>query len=154
MTKAGELAAALGKGLVSGAIGTGVMTLAQVIEMKVTGREASNAPLDAVRKVLGIEPVNEPAAQRLNQMVHWVYGTQWGAVHGLLAALGVPRPAAAAGHFAAIWGAALVMLPALGVAPPPARWGKQELLKDAGFHLLYAIAVALAYQALESEGDR
>jgi len=128
------------------------MTVAQMAEMRATGREPSNAPADAARKVLGVEPVDDASGEHLNQMVHWAYGTQWGAVRGVMGALGVPGPAAAIGHFALIWGAALVMLPSLGLAPPPSEWGRRELAKDAGFHLLYAAAVSAAYHYLDREG--
>ncbi|HEX2253064.1 MAG TPA: hypothetical protein VHQ65_07345 [Thermoanaerobaculia bacterium] len=152
MTRLGDAAAALGKGLVSGAVGTAVMTVAQSVEMKATGREPSTTPLEAARKTLGIEPADEAAAQRLNQMVHWAYGTQWGLARAVLGAFGWPAPAAAAGHFALIWGAALVMLPALGLAPPPREWGREGLAKDAGFHLLYAISASVTYAYLERNG--
>lgn len=152
MTRLGDVAAALGKGLVSGAVGTAVMTVAQIVEMKASGREPSTAPLGAARKTLGIEPVDERAARRLNQMVHWAYGTQWGMARAVLGAFGLPGPAAAASHFALIWAAALVMLPALDLAPPPREWGRQGLAKDAGFHLLYAISTSITYAYLERNG--
>lgn len=145
----GALADGIGKGLVGGAVGTAAMTVVQAIEMKVTGREPSSAPADAVSKVFDLEPRDEEAKQRLTQAAHWAYGTQWGAARGLLAELGLPPAAATAAHFALVWGAALAMLPALGLAEPPAKWGVKALVKDAGMHLVYAVAAGLAYEYLD-----
>ena len=53
--------------------------------------------------------------------MHWTYGTGWGAARGILAALGLPAPAATAAHLALVWGSELVMLSALEMAPPATR---------------------------------
>lgn len=145
----GGVASALGKGLASGAVGTAVLTAAQMIEMKLSGREPSSAPADAVEKVLGIEPKTEKDEQRLAQLTHWAYGSGLGATRGLLAAAGLKGPVATLAHFGIVWGAALVMLPALGIAPPATQWDKEQIAKDAGFHALYAVATGLAYDYLD-----
>lgn len=148
--RSGDVASAIGKGVVSGLVGTAVLTVAQRIEMALSGREGSSAPAEAVEKVLDIEPRNEKAEERLSQLTHWAYGTSWGAVRGLLAGVGLKGPAATLTHFGLVWGSALGMLPALGVAPPPTEWGKEQVLKDAGFHALYAVATGLTYAYLEA----
>jgi hypothetical protein len=146
----GDVASALGKGVVAGAVGTAVLTAAQRIEMALSGREESSAPAEAVEKVLDLEPGSERAEARLSQLTHWAYGTGWGAVRGLLAAAGLKGPAATLTHFGLVWGAALGMMPALDLAPPATEWEKEQVLKDAGFHALYAVATGLAYAYLEN----
>jgi hypothetical protein len=148
MSRLGEIASAVGRGLFAGAAGTAAMTLSSTLEMKLRDREASTAPADAAGKVLGVQPSDPGGKARFSNAVHWGYGTSWGAVRGLIGVAGVSGPAATASHFAAIWPSAMVMLPALGVAPPPWKWGATELGVDALHHLVYVSATNVAYAAL------
>ena len=145
----GEVAGAVGKGLAAGIAGTALMTAASTIEMRIQGREASSAPADAAAKVLGVEPKGETEKARFSTVVHWAYGTSWGAVIGLLGAAGLRGRSGAGAHFFAVWGSGLVMLPALGVAPPLREWGPKALATDAFHHLVYAAAAGLAFDALD-----
>lgn len=149
MVKPGTIAAVIGVGLAAGLAGTAAMTASSTAEMKLRGRSGSSAPAQAAAKVLGVKPQGEKEQQRFGTLVHWGYGTGWGAVRGLLAALGLPAPAATAAHLAAIWGTEQVMLPALGVAPPATRWGAKELAIDAWHHLVYAGAAGATYELLD-----
>lgn len=141
----GDIAAAVGKGLAAGAVGTAAMTVSSTIEAKVRQREGSSAPADAAAKVLGIEPKDDKAKARFATGVHWAYGTSWGAARGLVASAGLAGAPAGAAHFAVVWGTGLVMLPGLEVAPPVKEWGATELAVDAWHHLVYAAATTLAY---------
>ncbi len=145
----GDIAAAVGKGLFAGAVGTAAMTVSSTLEAKLRDRGSSSAPADAAGKVLGVQPRDEAGATRFSTVVHWSYGTSWGAVRGLLHAAGVQGPAGAATHFAAVWGSAQVMLPALDVAPPPWQSPPQEILIDALHHAVYAAFTSLAFAALQ-----
>jgi hypothetical protein len=145
----GDVAADVGKGLFAGAAGTAAMTVSSTLEMRIRGRPASNAPAEAAGKVLGVEPTGEKEQARFSNLVHWGYGTGWGAVRGLIGGAGLEGPQAAAAHFGAVWGAEQVMLPALGVAPPFWKWGAKEVAIDALHHLVYAGATSLAYAALD-----
>jgi len=147
--RTGDVAGAVGRGLAAGVAGTALMTLASTIEMKVQGREASSAPADAASKVLGVEPKGETEKARFSNVVHWAYGTSWGALRGVLGAAGLRGPVAAGAHFVAVWGSGLVMLPALGVAPPLREWGAKTLATDALHHLVYAAGTSLAFSALD-----
>ncbi len=147
--RTGDVAGAVGRGLVAGMAGTALMTLSSTIEMKLTGREASSAPADAAAKVLGVEPTGDTERARFSNVVHWAYGTSWGVLRGLLGAAGLTGPIAAGAHFAAVWGNELVMLPRLGVAPPVGEWGTKALATDAFHHLVYAVGTSLAFGALD-----
>jgi hypothetical protein len=145
----GGLAGAIGRGLVAGAIGTAAMTVSSTLEQKARGREASTAPADAAMKALGIEGFcDDGARSRFSNLVHWGYGTGWGVPRALLHHAGLGTTGATAAHGAALWGSEQVMLPALGVAPPLWEWGAAEVAIDAGHHLVYAVATAVAYEAL------
>ena len=147
--KLGDVAAAVGKGLFAGAAGTVAMTASSTIEMKLRGRPPSTAPATAAAKVLGVEPKGQKQEARFSNIVHWGYGTSWGAVRGLIAAAGLRGPRAAGVHFGAVWGGEQVMLPALGVAPPLWEWGVEEVAIDALHHLVYAGATSAAYALLD-----
>ncbi len=147
--KLGDVAADVGRGLFAGLLGTAAMTVSSTAEMKIRGRPASNAPAVAAGKVLGVEPRDEEGEARFSTLVHWGYGTGWGAVRGLVGSAGLEGPAAAAAHFGAVWGAEQVMLPALDVAPPFWTWGAKEVGIDAFHHLVYATATGAAYAVLD-----
>ncbi|MEA2322741.1 MAG: hypothetical protein QOD81_2591 [Solirubrobacteraceae bacterium] len=146
-----DLAAAVGRGLVAGAVGTAAMTVSSTVEQKLRGREASTAPADAAAKVLGIESFCDDAAKnRFSTAVHWAYGTGWGVPRALLRHAGLGPLAAGAAHGAVLWGSEQVMLPALSVAPPLWEWGVTEVAIDAGHHLVYTVAAGVAYEALRA----
>src|SRR5947209_1412757 len=113
--KAGNVAAALGRGLVAGLAGTVAITISQAIEMKLRHRPPSTTPADAADKVLGVEPTDEKKKERFANLVHFAYGTAWGGVRGLLDVLGLKGPAAMGAHYAAVSTTAMTMLPALKV---------------------------------------
>lgn len=142
----GDLASALGRGLFAGLIGTVAMTLVQLVEMKITGRAPSTAPADAAAKMLGIEPRGPVERTRFSNLVHFAYGTTWGAVRGLLGITGLAPWLATLLHFALIWGTGLMMLPAVGVAPPVTKWGAKWVVLDAAYHVVYAVATGLTYE--------
>ncbi len=144
-----DAAEAGGKGLLAGAAGTAAMTVSSTLEAKLRGRGASSAPADAAGKVLGVQPRDEAGEARFATVVHWGYGTSWGAVRGLLHAAGLDGAKATAAHFVLIWGSELVMLPALDVAPPLWDSEPQEIAIDALHHAVYVVATSIAFAALE-----
>jgi hypothetical protein len=145
-----RLASSVGIGLFAGAAGTAAMTLSSTIEMNVRGRKASDAPARAAAKVLGVSPTGEAEKKRFSNLVHWGYGTGWGAMRGIIGATGLQGLPAGALFFAVVWGNELVMLPSLGVAPNPKEWGQAELTIDAAHHIVYATMTSLVYETLES----
>jgi hypothetical protein len=150
MNALGNLASAIGKGLVAGLAGTAAMTVSSTLEARLRGRAPSSAPARATAKMLGIKEFEDArAAARFNDVSHWGYGTTWGALRGVLAVAGLPPRRATAAHGAAIYGAAQVTLPALEIAPPSVFWSKEEIAIDAFHHLVYATATGLAYELID-----
>jgi len=146
----GHIAGAIGRGIIAGLAGTAAMTVAQMIEMKITGRKASDTPYKAVSKVFGIEAKSDKDKEKLSNIIHWVYGSSWGIPRGLLAEFGANGAAGTGAHFASVWGTEVVMLPSLGVAEPITKWGPKAIGQDMLFHAIYAITVGLVADALTS----
>jgi hypothetical protein len=150
MKTADILATSIGRGLLAGFAGTAAMTASSTLEARLRGRPASTAPARATAKVLGITEFEDDLAKaRFSDLSHWGYGTGWGVVRGLLAAIGLSPRAATAAHGAAVYGAAQVTLPALEIAPPAIFWPKEEIAIDAFHHAVYAAATGAAYALLQ-----
>lgn len=150
----GDLADSVGKGAGRWLGGHRRHDRVSSLEAKLRGRAPSTAPADAASKVLGVKPDSDQDQARFTTLVHRGYGTGLGAVHGLLAGLGLPARMATAGHFAAVWDSGLVMLPKLEVAPPLPEWGASEIAVDAFHHTVYALATGLAFRLLDAASTR
>ena len=149
MSKLDGLARTIGKGIVAGVAGTAAMTISSTIEAKLRGRAFSKAPAKAAEKALGIQKFRSDRDEaRFSDLVHWGYGTGWGVVRGFLREFGLGATLSTPAHFAAVWGSALVSLPALDVAPPVTMWAREDVAIDVVHHIVYATAVAAAYERL------
>jgi hypothetical protein len=149
----GELASAIGKGLLAGLAGTAAITLSQMIEMKITKRQASDAPVKVASEVTGAAPANDSQKEKLSNEIQYAYGTSWGVVRGLLGLAGLKGVPATLVHFGAIWATELIMLPKYDAAPPVNEQEPKSVAIDALHHAVYAIAAGLAYDALDAGSD-
>ncbi len=149
----GELAGAIGKGLLAGLAGTAAITLSQMIEMKITKREPSEAPVKVASQVTGAAPADESQKGKLRNEIHYAYGTSWGVVRGLLGLAGLKGLPATLVHFGAIWATELIMLPKYDAAPPVDEQEPKSVAIDALHHAVYAVAAGLAYDALDAGSD-
>ncbi len=145
----GDVAADFGKGLFAGAAGTAAMTVSSTLEMKLSGRGASQTPAQAAEEVLGVEPEDEETEAQFSNLVHWGYGTAWGGARGILASAGLSGPVATAAHLGLVWGAEQVILPALNVSAPVFKYGGKATATDLFHHTVYATATGLAYAYLD-----
>jgi hypothetical protein len=150
----GDVAADFGKGLFAGVAGTAAMTVSSTLEMKLSGRPASQTPAEAAEKVLQVEPESEDTEARFSNLVHWGYGTGWGGVRGLLASAGLSGPVATLAHLGLVWGGEQVILPALGVSAPVFKYGGKATATDLLHHTVYATATGLAYAYLDRTQTR
>ncbi|KOX07905.1 hypothetical protein [Nocardiopsis sp. NRRL B-16309] len=142
------VASCAGRGMLAGAVGTAAMTVSSTLEAKLRQRGASSTPADVAGTVLGVEPAGDSG--RFETIVHWGYGTAWGAARGLIGATGLSGPVAAAAHMAAVWGAEQAVLPATGTAPPAWRWGAKEIGVDLFHHAVYALVTSAVYDRLDA----
>ena len=150
----GELAGAIGKGLLAGLAGTAAITLSQMIEMKITKREPSDAPVKVASQITGAAPADDSQKEKLNNEIHYAYGTSWGIVRGLLGFAGLKGLPATLVHFGAIWATELVMLPKYDAAPPVNEQEPKSVAIDALHHAVYAVAAGLAYDALDAGSNQ
>ena len=153
------------KGVIAGVAGTGVMTAYQMGVAKLRGRPVGTdvphrwadapAPAQVAKKVAdalgpGSRLTREDVPLLTNAM-HWLYGIGWGTFYGLGA--GHTRPDPVAGGLAfgtGVWGAGYAELIPLGIYEAPWKYPKRELAIDLSYHLVYGLAVAGAYAALDS----
>ena len=145
----GHVASVVGKGLFAGLAGTAAMTLSQIIEMKLSGREPSNSPAQVGSKLFGVEPKSKEDEERFAQIIHWVWGTVGGVPRGLIALSDTHGAAAAASQFATLWTTDNALLYSLDIAPPPWEWSATELSVDAFHKSVYAIVANATYEFLD-----
>jgi hypothetical protein len=154
---------ALGKGLLAGAIGTGVMTAYQVAVQKARGGDGESteprnwgdapAPARLAQRVLnGVFKQDVPLERMdaLNNGMHWLYGTAWGGLYGLVQGT-VRAPAAVhgAGFGTFVWAMSYAILVPARIYKKPWEYPPAELAVDASYHLVYGLAVAEAYEQLD-----
>jgi len=83
-------------------IGTIVMTLSQLLEIKLTGRQPSTVPGQVGSKLLSLSPKNEHEMTSSSK-VHWGHGIALGAVFGLISLVGFTGFAAITIYFFALF---------------------------------------------------
>jgi hypothetical protein len=153
------------KGVIAGIAGTGVMTAYQLGVAKLRGQSLGTevphrwadapAPAQAAKKAADAvgqgSRVTREDVPLLTNAQHWLYCIGWGTFYGLGA--GHTRPDPVAGGLAfgtGVWGASYAELVPLGIYEAPWKYPSKELAVDLSYHLVYGLAVAGAYAALDS----
>jgi uncharacterized membrane protein YagU involved in acid resistance len=157
----------LRKGLLAGIMGTAAMTAAQLAVAKAQGRPVSTRvprtwndappPAKVVKQAAEAVGQGQRVTKRRVPMVtnalHWLYGSFWGPIYGVVAEQAHPNPLRGGVALGTgVWGAAYAELVPLGIYQPPWRYPVKELATDVGFHLIYGLAVAGTYAALDGRG--
>jgi len=146
----GELGSAIGKGLLAGLAATAAITISQMIEMRLTKRQPSEAPLKVAKQTVGAKPVNSEQKEKLSNELHWVYGTTWGIARGLISLTGLKGWKATLAHFTAIWGSSMIMLPTFDAAPPIYKEDAKAIAIDGFHHAVYATTAGVVYDMLDA----
>lgn len=133
--------------LIAGAAGTAAMTASTAIEMRLRGRPASTAPVEAAERATGITLPSDDVRRALSWGAHVPFGIALAGARPLLARALASEDAAAAAFAALAWLPDLAVVPALGDAPPPWRWGAAELAISGVHHAAYAAAAEAAWRA-------
>lgn len=149
MNESQGVAVAAGRGATAGLLGTVVMTAFQrFVEMPLTGRDESDAPISLVEKLTGAQP--KGARRRvLNYVAHFGVGVTWGTGHALLARRTGLRGQRAVGRaFVTFWVGDVVANTALGLTRPW-DWSAQDLVVDVVDKLVLAEATGLLFDRLD-----
>jgi hypothetical protein len=144
---------AAGRGVLSGAVGTALMTATQMAYYSATGTESSSTPGEVGRRIIsGVLQREAPEASStaLNQGMHWLYGSVWGLQYGIVAGSSPPRSLTrgAIGIGLTVWASSRAEMAAMQIAPPPWEDPPSSLAMDVGFHLVYGLGTALAFRIL------
>lgn len=139
---------ALAQGALSGVAGGLAMTASTNLEMRLRGRPPSDAPANALARVLHVKPRGRRRKQALALAGHFGTSIGVGLVRGALDRAGVPRAPAAGATFAAAMLPEVVVVPALGATNPPWRWSRVDAAVSVLHHAVFAGAADAAYVQL------
>jgi hypothetical protein len=161
---------AIGRGILSGALGTAAMDTALFFRYRRAGGTSSpeewesseglsswdDAPAPAVvgkRLIEGLFQVELPPARArlVNNVTHWAYGILNGALYGLVAE-SLPKPRVGFGlpFGAAVWAFDYIVLPVAKLYKPIWEYDLKTLAKDLSAHLVYGLATATTLQLMTS----
>jgi hypothetical protein len=142
------------RGVVAGAAGTAMMTLAYTVERRLRNRpeqpldyDDSLVPGQIVASVLHLPSVTARGEYDLGMMLRWGYGSAFGMMHGALRRV-VREPWASVIFGSMLMSATLSLFPLLGRTPPPTRWPASLLATSFATHTVYVGTVAAVDAAL------
>jgi hypothetical protein len=127
----------LWQGLVSGAVGVSVMTAAEKLEQRLTGRPDSHVPARVLERLTGLpeQPGAQPRA--VNLAMHYGQGVALGVLRSLMAHVGLRGPLASAKFTVVRLTNDQILENATGVGAPPQTWPRGELAVDLLHKLVY-----------------
>lgn len=155
------------RGAMAGVAGTAGMTAWQELSAKLQSSsggesegsgptdpwEQAPAPAKVGRLLLRALGYDVPASQidLLTNVMHWGYGTTWGALYGAVAGNAArERPLGRGlGFGSLVWIMSYVQLVPLGIYDPPWTYSPQELAMDLSYHLAYGAGLGTAGALLE-----
>ncbi|MGH9127662.1 MAG: hypothetical protein ACRDY2_01540 [Acidimicrobiales bacterium] len=161
------------RGVVAGAVGTAALDLVGYARYRRGGGEQGLLAWDSSAELAGWDAAPAPAlvgkrvveglfqieleppwARATNNIMHWGYGTGWGAAYGILAG-SLRRPGlAVAGLFGpVVWASGYVVLPLARLYKPIWRYDAATLLADLGGHLVYGLTTAVAFRLFNVRPD-
>ena len=156
--------AAVAQGLLAGLIGNAVYTGYQALQSRRSDEpqgeteppeDWSETPAPAQvgqRIAAGMfrRPVDLAQAGLVKNVMHWAYGSSWGAVYAFIEeSVGRPLVSGVA-LTSAVMAVDYTMLPAMKLYRPPWKYEARTLTKDFGNHLVHGLAVAAAYRGLDA----
>ena len=125
------------------------MTVSQLVEMRLTGREGSDVPGQVAQGLSGVEPEDPQARAAMSMGMHWAHGISGGGVRALIGQTGARGPMAAALLFGGLWSMDATLYRALGIADSPWRWAKADLATDLFHKGLYSAVTGAVYDRLD-----
>lgn len=132
-------------------LGTVVMTVSQLVEIRITKRPSSHTPAIAAFKILRLNfgVLTEKQKAIATYIVHFSYGIFWGFPLALFYLFGVIGFwTVTISYFFIVWIQGLIIVSLLGVAPPPWSWGAKAILTEMTHKAVYAFAATAVFFAL------
>jgi hypothetical protein len=153
----------LARGLAVGVVGTAAMTAAQALSSKLKsnddeqgGDEPDDPWKEAPVPALVAKRIAERVFHRkvspdriplLTNVMHWGYGTTWGAVYGLLHRCPSEHPMRSGVGFGLfVWAMSYVQLVPVGLYQPPWEYSPNELALDVGYHVAYGAGLGAGHR--------
>ncbi|MEV1073650.1 hypothetical protein [Micromonospora parva] len=139
---------AVWQGLVAGLAGTVVMTAAEKLEQRVTGRPDSYVPARVLARLTGLPepPGRQPRWQNLT--MHYGQGVLVGVLRSVMAQAGLRGVWASTMFTALRLSSDQILENATGVGAPPLTWPRPELVIDIVHKSVYAFATGVVADAL------
>ncbi|PWK40450.1 hypothetical protein [Actinoplanes xinjiangensis] len=131
------------QGLVAGLVGAAVMTAAEKIEQRLTGRPDSRVPGRVLARLTG-----SPQRPWLNPAMHYGQGALAGTVRAVIARAGLRGPWASAMFTVVRLTNDQILENATGVGAPPQTWPRPELVIDLLHKTVYGFVTGAVADAL------
>jgi hypothetical protein len=150
---------ALWQGLLAGLTGAAVMTVAEKIEQRFTGRPDSQVPARVLARLTGLPEGPREQPRWRNLAMHFGQGAAVGVLRGVMAQSGLRGPWASGMFTVTRLTTDQVLENATGVGAPPQTWPRGELVIDVLHKAIYgfatgAVADALAARDGQGPGQR
>jgi hypothetical protein len=119
-----------------------------------SGWDAAPAPAVAGKRVIEglfqieLEP---PWARATNNVMHWAYGTGWGAAYGIVArSLSRSRPWLGLAFGPTVWASGYIVLGLARLYKPIWQYDLKTLGKDLSGHLAYGLTTAAVFRLINA----
>jgi hypothetical protein len=141
----------IGRGIAAGIVGSGVMTAAEKLEQRLTGRPDSHVPGRTLERLLSLPEWSGRQPRLLNLGMHFGQGALLGALRGVMAGAGLRGPWASAMFLAVRLTNDQTLENATGVGAPPWTWPRRELMVDVAHKAVYAFATGMVADRLAAK---
>lgn len=140
------------RGLAAGFAGTVALTASQRIEMRLTGRPASDVPARVAEGILGIAPTGR-RRELVGTAAHWCNNTASGLGRAVLDGAGMRGAPAAAASTALYLVGSTLLFASLSLAPAPWRRPPGQVAIEAVHAAVWGTVTSAAYE-LMAPGER
>ena len=130
-------------GLLAGAVGVAMMTLAEKVEQRLTGRPDSDVPARTLARAVGRPDAPPSRRRRLNPIMHFGQGVLLGSLRGIMAEAGLRGPWSSAMFTVVRLTNDQTLENATGVGAPPWTWPRAELTIDLLHKAIYGFTTGI-----------
>jgi len=142
-SRARALLPAAGLGAVAGLAGVAAMTVAELVEQRLTRRPDSYVPARALRTLLGGHPSDAERPVVWNHAMHWGTGALVGVLRAVWSAVGIRGYRANLAHAVVRLAFDQTVENSTGVGAPPHTWPPREQVADVSAKSVYALVTGL-----------